>query len=134
MKKWLVSGFLSGLAIFVLSNFASFFSQAIFSYNVLALGGMRSINDSVMFLFFVYPWVLGFALSWLYLKVKNSFKGDYLVKGRDFGFCTWLVAGLPSAFLVFSSMNYPLGFTINSVLGSLVYFIVAGVVITKFSD
>ena len=45
----------------------------------------------------------------------------------------WLVAGLPSAWIVFSSMNYPVGFTINSVVAGAVYFVLAGITLAKLN-
>jgi hypothetical protein len=45
----------------------------------------------------------------------------------------WVVYGIPSAFIVFSSMDYPIGFTVNSVIGSLLYMLGAGITITRLS-
>jgi hypothetical protein len=97
---------------------------------VLNLGGMRSATtDPIMILFFVYPWVLAFAMTCVYLKIEGLLEGDWMAKGKQFGCIIWVVAGIPSAFLVWSSMNYPIGFTINSLVGSLLYMIAGGIVI-----
>ena len=129
MKKFLVSGILAGIAILIISQIVSIISAAIWPYNVLAFGGMRPINDPIMVLFFLHPFVLGFALTWAYSKTEKIFKGNHIEKGKNFGLIAWIIAGLPSAFLVWSSMNYPIGFTISSVVGSLLYMLAAGIVI-----
>jgi hypothetical protein len=128
-KKFLISGILAGIVIEVLSMIISTAMQAIGNYNVLALGGMRSVNDPIMALFFLYPFVLGFAMTYVYSKMEKQLKGSYVDKGKTFGLTTWILAGLPSAFLVWSSMNYPIGFTISSLVGSLIYMPCAGIAI-----
>jgi len=128
-KKFLISGILAGIVIEILSMIISTVMQALGNYNVLALGGMRNISDPIMALFFVYPFVLGFAMTYVYSKMEKQLKGSYVDKGKSFGLITWILAGLPSAFLVWSSMNYPIGFTISSLIGSLIYIPCAGIVI-----
>jgi len=108
-------------------------TQALFDYNVLTLAGMRSVNDPVSMLFFVYPFVVGLAMAILHDFAKKSFTGTAIRKGIVLGLLGWIVYGIPSAFIVFSSMNYPIGFTVNSVIGSLVYMLGAGITITKLS-
>ena len=98
---------------------------------MLELQGMRTIDDPVAILFFIYPWVLGFALSIVYSQLENAFEGNYTSKGLKFGFLMWIAIGITSSFLVFSSMDYPLGFTVNSVIGSLIYIPLSAIVISK---
>jgi hypothetical protein len=128
-KKFLISGILAGIVIEILSMIVSTAAQALGNYNVLALDGMRNVNDPITALFFVYPFVLGFAMTYVYSKMEKQLKGSYVDKGKNFGLTTWILAGLPSAFLVWSSMNYPIGFTISSLIGSLIYMPCAGIAI-----
>ena len=132
-KTIVVSGIVAGIVILVLSMIISTATQALFNYNVLTLAGMRSVNDPVSMLFFLYPFVVGLAVAILYDFTKKSFTGTTLRKGIVLGLLGWIVYGIPSAFIVFSSMNYPTGFTVNSVIGSLVYMLGAGITITKLS-
>ena len=53
--------------------------------------------------------------------------------GKAFGLFVWLLYGLPSAFIVYSSMTYPIGFTVNSLLGSLLYLVAAGITLEKLT-
>jgi hypothetical protein len=130
-KKVLAGGIAAGAIILIVSTIISTICQQAFSFNVLELAGMRSINDPIMILFFVYPWVLGFAMAIAFQKFKGSFKCKGLRRGQNFGLYVWLLAGLPSAFLVWSSMAYPIGFTVNSLIGSFLYMIAAGIVLEK---
>jgi len=131
-KSVLISGIAAGIVILVLSMIVSTITQALFNYDVLALAGMRSINDPVGMLF-LYPFVVALPIAVLYGFTKRSFTGTAMRKGIVLGLFGWIVYGIPSAFIVFSSMDYPLGFTANSVIGSLIYMLGAGITITSLS-
>jgi hypothetical protein len=128
-----VSGIVAGIVVLVLSMIISTATQALFNYNVLSLAGMRSANDPVSLLFFLHPFVVALAVAILYDFTKKSFTGTAMRKGIVLGLLGWIVYGIPSAFIVFSSMDYPIGFTMNSVIGSLIYMLGAGITITKLS-
>jgi hypothetical protein len=133
-KQFILGGIIAGIIIEIISYAFSWLTQTITNYNVMELAGMRPITDPISVLYFVYPWVLGFILSFAFPYFQKSFEGTNTPIGLKFGFLMWIVISIPSAFLVFASMNYPLGFTINSVLGSLIYLLVAGGCIGKFSS
>ena len=132
-KTIVVSGIVAGIVILVLSMIMSTATQALFDYNVLTLAGMRSVNDPVSMLFFLHPFVVALSMATLYDFAKKSFTGTAIRKGTVLGLLGWIVYGIPSAFIVFSSMDYPIGFTVNSVIGSLVYMLGAGITITRLS-
>ena len=132
-KTIVVSGIVAGIVVLVVSMIVSTATQALFDYNVLTLVGMRSVNDPVSMLFFLHPFVVGLAMAILYDFAKKSFTGTAIRKGIVLGLLGWIVYGIPSAFIVFSSMDYPIGFTVNSVIGSLVYMLGAGITITRLS-
>jgi hypothetical protein len=134
IKKILVAGLVAGLAIFILSMAFSSLAQWIWDFDMMEIAGMRESDDPVMALFFVHPWVLGFAMAILYTYCGKALEGDFLSKGACFGFLMWIVVGIPSAFLVFTSMDYPVGFTVNSVIGTLIYLLVSGILISKLFE
>lgn len=133
-KQVVVGGIVSGIVIIIIDLIFSWLTQTIWDYNVLELPGMRTTDDPIALLFFIYPWVLGFALSIVYSQLGNALEGNSTSKGIKFGFLMWIAVGITSAFLVFSSMDYPLGFTVNSVVSSLVYIPLSGIVISKIFD
>ncbi len=133
-KQIIVSGIIAGIVILVVSMTFSMLSQSIFNYDVLKLDGMRSVNDPIMLLFFLHYFVIGFAITILYSFARKSFTGNAMQNGIALGILGWIVGSIPSAFVVFSSMSYPLGFTINSVIGSFVYMLAAGITVAKLSD
>jgi hypothetical protein len=130
-KKILIGGIAAGFAILVVSFIVDWLIGLAFPYDMFSLGGMRSVEDPMMMLFFLHPWVLGFAMAIAFEKFKGSFKSRGWCRGKKFGLVVWLLAGLPSAFIVFTSMTYPIGFTISTVVGSLLYMIAAGITLEK---
>ena len=132
-KRIVVSGIVAGAIVLVVSMLISAATQALFDYDVMTLAGMRSVNDPLSILFFLHPFVISLALATLYEFTKKSFTGTLARKGIILGLLGWLVYGIPSAFIVFSSMNYPIGFTVNSVIGPLAYMLGAGITITNLS-
>jgi hypothetical protein len=131
IKSVILGGIIAGIIIEIVSLAVSWVIQTIGKYNVIELPGMRSVNDPFSLLFFVYPWVLGFALSIIFGAVQKSFEGPTRSTGWKFGLLMWGAVSVPSAFLVFSSMSYPLAFTINSLLGSFIYMLLVGFVLAK---
>jgi len=131
-KKFLISGILGGIVIWIISFIFDYLVVMAFPYNILELGGMRAIDDPLMLLFFLSPFVTAFAMSFVYPYL--NLKGNFMQKGQKFGFLVWLVAGVPSAFIVYTSMTYPIGFTISSFIGSLLYMIGGAIAIAKFME
>lgn len=132
--KLLKSGIAAGAIILVLSQVVQMATAAVWPYNILTLGGMRAASDPIMLLFFLHPFVLGLAFAYAYQRVESAIKLKGINKGISFSLLMWIVAGLPAAFLVWSSMDYPIGFTVNSVIGSLIYMLATGIAIQKLSE
>jgi hypothetical protein len=130
-KKGIVAGLAAGLVITVLAQAIDLLVQFVFPYDVLAMGGMRAVTDPIMMAFFLHGWVLAFAMVVVYSKLGGALKGGFIEKGKKFGFLMWLVVSLPSIFLVYTSMNYPIGFHVSNVIASIVYMLAAGITITK---
>ena len=130
-KKIVVAGLAAGAFILLLSMAVSYLTEWIWDFDMMEITGMRKNDDPVMALFFVHPWVLGFGVAIVYSYCNKALKGGILRKGWFFGLLMWIVVGIPSAFLVFTSMDYPVGFTVNAVIGPFIYLLASGVVIAR---
>jgi hypothetical protein len=57
-----------------------------------------------MWLYFIYPFVLGFALAWVWSRTRSMFKGRSIWQnGLRFGFGYWLVATVPGMLITYST-------------------------------
>ncbi|NYZ76781.1 hypothetical protein H0O02_00505 [Candidatus Micrarchaeota archaeon] len=129
MKKFIISGLVAGVVILVLWNVVGMLFGALLGFDVSALPGLRSYTDPIMTLYYLYPFVFGFALAYAYPFVEGKLKGDMVVKGFGFGILIFVINAIPSAFLNFTSMGYPFSFTVVSIIGPLVYLPAAGIAI-----
>lgn len=130
-EKSIVPGLAAGLVYLILDLLISFVVVAVLPFDINSIGGMRAASDPLMVTYFITPFVLGIAMAVFYSVVGKSFKGDCLHKSLKFGLLVWGVSGLYSALAVLTSMDYPIGFTVVSFLGSLVCTLAAAKVIVK---
>ncbi|RLG69835.1 MAG: hypothetical protein DRO04_02770 [Candidatus Iainarchaeum archaeon] len=132
IKKYFVPWVLAGLAILILEAVVAALVQAVMPYSLESLAGMRTLQDPLMVLYFLTPWLVSLGMVVLYAKTKESFKETHArEKAIMFGFLVWLVAVVPTTFVIFTTMTYPLGFSINKLLGGLVAYIGGAYVIIK---
>ena len=134
IKKILIAGILAGIVIEIIALIIGTIVQAIWPFNIFEFGGMRAMNDPIMLLFFLQPWVISFAMAIVYSYVGKATDGNVIWKGKKFGLLVWLVSSVPSVFVVYVSMNYPIGFTINQVVGSFFYMIGAGITVARVME
>ena len=134
IKRIAVSTIVAGTLILVVSMVVSTVTQVFLKYDVLTLPGMRSVKDPVSILFFFQPYVVALGLVILYNFAKNNFTRTMIRNGVVLGLLGWILYGIPSAFIVYSSMDYPIGFTVNSVIGPLISLLGAGITITGLSS
>ncbi len=133
MKNFIISGILSGVAILLVWMVSSTLISMLFSYDIMDFGGMRAMDDPLMLLSFLYPFVLGLAMSYVFPYVKPEGKTG-VRKGLCFGALMWLVVIVPSAFMIYTSMDYPAGFAIEQLVGGLLYMLAGGAVIGKLRE
>jgi hypothetical protein len=130
-KEIIVGGIIVGFMIMLIDIIIGGIFQLVLPYDIFELGGMRTIDDPIMLLFFIHPWVLSFTLSFVYSYFEKTLDGNYITKGWKFGFLMWIVIFVPYTFLVFASMEYPIGFYVNSIIPPFFYMILSGIVIAK---
>ncbi len=114
MRKVLVSGLASGLVLLGLSYFTLYvtinYLPALVEeyYNPIFWPG----NDRAM-LFFVHPFILGFALAWFWSRFKAQLFGPWWWRGLKFGLLYALMATLPSMWITFSAISVSLSMVLT---------------------
>ncbi len=134
MKKFLVSGIISGFLILILMFAVNAIVAVALPFDAATLPGMRSMTDPLYILFFLYPFVLGFIFVFAYRYIQDNLIGGYLEKGKKFGAIMWIIVSVPSIFVVFTSMDYPIGFTVSQIVASLLYSLGAGMLIARIYE
>ncbi len=135
MNKTIVSGIVAGVAMLVIGmivNNAFMLLPAVNAdYHNVSL--MRPFNDPLMWLFFAYPFVLGFALAWIWNKTKSLIKGKWINRGLKFGGTYWAITTIPGMLVSYSS--FPISFlTIFAwTISGLVNALIAGMIFARMN-
>ncbi|MCK8518273.1 hypothetical protein [Methanoculleus sp. 7T] len=127
-KKIIAGGFIGGIALLIVNFVISALIMLIAPYDVLALGGMRPADDPLVLFFFAYPFVLSFAAAILFDLVKDALQGPPSSRGMMFGAALILIYTIPSVFIAFASMNYPVGFYLEDLLFGIIGFPLIGAI------
>jgi len=135
MKKIILPGILAGVAILVLGMIVSYIFMLIpaVAADYSNTNIMRQWQDPLMSLFFIYPFVLGIILAWVWNKSKTLFKGSASKRGCNFGLTIWLIATVPGMFITYTSMPYAFMTVISWTVGGLVNSLAAGGIFAKMN-
>ncbi len=131
MKKLIVPGLLSGVAMLV----AGMILNRLYPLIVPALtkeyenpAMFRPWSDPLMMLFFLYPFILGFVLAFLWNKKiadKNPLK---------FALVYWLIASVPGMFVTYTSFAVSLAMVVSWTLNGFIQAFIAGLVFSRFKS
>jgi hypothetical protein len=131
LKKIVIGGIAGGILLFIAQFAFSMIGNLIAPYDVFAIGGMRARDDPVMLLFFAYPFVLSFTSAIAFDRLKAALAGTCTGPGLAFGLILFLLVTVPGMFVIFSSMNYPLGFYIGNFLVGIIGFPAVGMLYAR---
>jgi hypothetical protein len=128
-------GIVAGIAILVLGMVISYLFMSIPSvaadYNNAQI--MRSRQDPLMSLFFIYPFVLGIALAWVWNRAKGLFKGSACKRGTHFGLSYFIIATIPGMLISYSSFPLSLSTIICWTVSGLISAIAAGCILARMN-
>jgi hypothetical protein len=135
MKKIILPGVIAGIAILVLGMLVSYLFMLIpsVSADYANTAIMRQWQDPLMMLFFLYPFILGIILAFIWDKSKTLFKGTLWKRGCNFGLAIFLIATIPGMFITYTSMPYSLMTVISWTVGGLLNALVAGWIFAKMN-
>jgi hypothetical protein len=106
MKKIIFPGLLAGTLLFILSYGVLYFGIRYFPELFMDYNSPLFNSDGNRdTLFYLHPFVISFALSWFWDRLKGLFKGNFLLRGLEFGFVYGFVALLPVMWITFSSLD-----------------------------
>jgi hypothetical protein len=135
-KKVLLSGFLAGLIMLAAGMFLSRIFGVLFphlnaEYQNPAL--FRPWSDPVMLIYFICPFFLGLALSFVWEKSKNIVSGiSWPERGVKFGLIYWLVS-LSGMLISYSSFPISFVMVLSWTVSGLFQTILAGLIYSKMN-
>jgi len=134
-KKIVTSGLIAGLAMLVAGLVLTPVYNIIFpnlQAEYMKAGLFRAWTDPLMSLYYLYPFLLGLTLSWVWDKTKKVIKGKTeFEKAKNFGLSYFLVAGLPGMFITYSSFQVSLMMVVAWSISGLIDAVIAGWIFAK---
>jgi len=134
MKKVLLSGIVAGSLLFVLGYGSLFLAIKFFPSLFTAYSNPLFNSDgSRDILFYLHAFVLSLALAWFWERFKGMFKGNFIVRGLEFGFIYAIVALIPVMWITFSALDVTVTMVLSWLLYGFFQAIVAGIVFAKMN-
>jgi hypothetical protein len=134
MKKILISGLITGCVLFVLSYGGLFlavrFFPALFTeYN----NPLFNSDGNRDMLFYLHAFIFSFALSWFWDRFKGLFKGQFILRGLEFGLVYALIALLPVMWISFSALDVTIAMVLSWFVYGLMQASIAGIVLARIN-
>ena len=134
MKKILISGLIAGAILFILSYGGLFLAVRFFpSLFVEYNNPLFNSDGSRDMLFYMHAFIISFALSWFWDRFKGLFKGQFILRGLEFGLVYSIIALLPVMWISFSALDITVSMVISWFVYGLVQAIIAGIVFAKIN-
>jgi hypothetical protein len=131
VKNIVTGGIAAGFLLFTLMVVSGFIVNLFLPANMSQYGGMRAMTDPIMNLFYFYPFVIAFAAAIVFDCIRECLKGDQVRKGLMFGGILLMIMTIPSLYVMFTSMTWPLDFYISTGLWEIVAFPLMGIIFAK---
>jgi len=130
MKRILLPGIVAGIAMLITSMIFGWVISALIpslagEYANTAL--FRPWSDPLMSLFFLYPFVLGIGLAWVWDRLKGVLPGPTAVaRGLLLARSFWLVSSIPGILMSYASFPITLAMALSWLASSLLQLLAAG--------
>lgn len=120
-----------GVLLLVVSFLADAIAQLVTPYDIFSIGDMRAINDPMMGLFFLYPFIFALMAAIVFDLVQSALPGDWTKKGLLYGGILFILVVIPNMVVIFSSMTYPAGFYTSNILAGIIGYPLIGLIFAK---
>jgi hypothetical protein len=134
MKKVILSGLVVGAVLFIFGYVLLFFAIKFFpeffvSYNnpLFNSDGSRDV------LFYLHAFVLSLALAWFWERFKGMFKGNFVLRGLEFGFVYSVVSLIPVMWITFSALDVTVSMVGSWLFYGFIQATIAGVIFAKIN-
>jgi hypothetical protein len=120
-----------GIILLAVTFIAEAIAQLITPYDIFAIGGMRAMDDPIMSLFFLYPFVFALIAAVVFDLIQPALTGDACHRGLLFAVILFIIVIIPNMWVIFSSMTYPLGFYVSNILTGLIAYPLLGILYVR---
>jgi len=135
-KKIFLPGLVAGIAMTVVGIILNYLIGLVFPGVVAQYqtAMFRPWSDPLMQAYFAYPFILGWALAWIWDLMKTLCqKPTALKRGLCFGLSYWIIAAIPGMFVTYTSFTVSFSLVLSWTIVGLINAIVAGWVLAKMN-
>ena len=134
MKRIIISGLITGAALFVISYgglflAVKFIPELFVDYN----NPLFNSNSERDLLFYMHAFIISMALSWFWDRFKGLFHGPIILKAISFGFTYALIALLPVMWITFSAMDITVLMVSSWLFYGFFQAVIAGLILAKLN-
>ncbi len=132
MKKILVGGFISGIAMLIMS-ICGLYATILFFPSLAEEyfnPAFESQSSRIKF-YYIHPFIISMALAWFWSRFKRVLTGSYLARGIEFGIIYVLVATFPMMWLIYSALNVSFELISTWFILALLQGLIAGLIFEK---
>jgi hypothetical protein len=121
----------AGFVLLILMVISGYLVNIVLPTDISQYGGMRAMNDPIMNLFYLYPFVIACAAAIIFDIVKGCLEGTPVKKGLMFGVMLICIMTIPSLFVMYTSMMWPVDFYISTLIWELISFPLMGILFAR---
>jgi hypothetical protein len=130
-KNIALGGIAAGFMLLILMMVSGYLVSLVIPTGIGQYGGMRAMNDPIMNLFYLYPFVVAFAAAIVFDGVRECLKGDQIQKGLMFGGLLLILMTVPSLYVMFTSMTWPVDFYVSTGIWEMISFPLMGIMFAR---
>jgi hypothetical protein len=101
------------------------------TYDISKFSGMRPMNNPVMMLIFVYPFILAFTAAYVFDTVYPALQESVMQQGISFGVVLLVIAAIPSNFAMYTSLDWPATFYAGNLIWAVLGFVSTGILFVR---
>jgi hypothetical protein len=130
-KNIATGGISAGFVLLILMVISGYLVNVVLPTDISLYGGMRAINDPVMNLFYLYPFVIACAAALIFDIVKGCLDGTRVRKGLMFGAMLICIMTVPSLYVMYTSMTWPVDFYVSTIIWEIISYPLMGILFAR---
>jgi hypothetical protein len=131
VQKIVTGGISAGFALLILMIVSGFLVNIVLPTDISQYGGMRAMDDPIMMLFYLYPFVIACAAAIIFDIINGCLGGTEVKKGLMFGAMLICIMTIPSLYVMFTSMTWPVDFYVSTVVWEILAFPLMGILFAR---
>ena len=134
MKKIIISGFVAGIVLLILSALGLYMTVWLFpSIAQQYFDPAFDTQTSRVMLYYMHPFVISIALAWFWSRYKTVLTCSFITKGIEFGLIYAGIAIFPMMWLIYSSISVSIEMLATWLVLGILQGVISGLIFEKMN-